>query len=146
MSNDNKDDIFKGLGVKIELNDSKSFVIIMETLTRIGVFSEKTKTLFQSCHILHKDGQYAIMHFKELFILDGRESDISVDDLYRRNKITRLLQKWDLCKILPNQIPDKDKFSPEIKIIPSKDKHNFTITPKYVSLHKRKKKDSDKSS
>ena len=84
-------DLFKGNGVLVSLQTPDDFLKVKETLTRIGVASKKEKTLYQSCHILHKQGQYAIVHFKELFILDGKSSDFSEKDRARRNSITRLL-------------------------------------------------------
>ena len=88
-------DVFDGLGVEIELKNPEDFLKIRETLTRIGVSSRKEKKLYQSCHILHKRGKYAILHFKEFFILDGLESDISDSDIARRNKICKLLEEWE---------------------------------------------------
>src|ERR1035437_6503900 len=87
-------------GVKIELKDPESFLLVKETLTRIGVSSNKTKTLYQSAHILHKQGRYFICHFKEMFKLDGKPSDISEEDLSRRNLIATLLEDWGLVKVL----------------------------------------------
>ena len=94
------EDIFNGLGVEITLREKDDFLKIRETLTRIGVSSKKEKKLFQSCHILHKRGRYAIMHFKELFILDGLSSDISETDIARRNTIVELLNEWELLDIV----------------------------------------------
>ena len=91
------DDIFDGLGIEIELKNPEDFLKIRETLTRIGVSSRKEQKLYQSCHILHKRGKYAILHFKEFFILDGLESDISDTDIGRRNKICKLLEEWGSC-------------------------------------------------
>ena len=81
------DDLFSGVGVEVTLNDRDAFLKVKETLTRIGVASKKSKTLYQSCHILHKQGRYVILHFKELFILDGKDSDFSENDVARRNTI-----------------------------------------------------------
>jgi len=88
------EDIFSGLGVEITLNEKDDFLKIRETLTRMGVSSRKENKLFQSCHILHKRGRYSIMHFKELFILDGLESDISDSDVARRITIVNILVEW----------------------------------------------------
>ena len=90
------DDIFDGLGVEIKLKTKEDFLKVKETLTRIGVSSKKEKKLFQSCHILHKRGRYAIMHFKEMFLLDDLDSDISDDDIARRNTIVKLMVEWGL--------------------------------------------------
>jgi len=91
-------DLFRGHGVRIEL--TADFNIVRETLTRLGVKSKKTSTLFQTAHILHKKGEYAILHFKELFQMDGRETDIEPTDLHRRNTIVELLEMWKLVKSL----------------------------------------------
>jgi hypothetical protein len=126
------DDIFDGLGVEINLKNKEDFLKVKETLTRIGVSSKKEKKLFQSCHILHKRGRYAIMHFKEMFLLDGLESDISNDDIGRRNTIVRLLVEWNLIDPV-----DADEYKePQIslarlKIIPHKEKQEWQLIPKY---------------
>src|SRR5208282_5358557 len=96
---DNNEDIFRGLGVEILLKEKDDFLKVRETLTRIGVASRKTQTLYQSCHILHKQGRYVIIHFKELFILDGKDSDFSEDDKGRRNTIASLLAEWGLVTL-----------------------------------------------
>ena len=98
------EDVFNGLGIEVRLEEEDDFLMVKETLTRMGVSSRKENKLFQSCHILHKRGRYAIMHFKELFILDGLESDISESDIARRNLIAKLIDEWELCEIL-----DKEK-------------------------------------
>ena len=136
------DDVFRGLGIKVQLNatpgigDNKekysdSFHVIRETLTRIGIASKKTQTLFQSCHILHKRGQYAILHFKELFKLDGKPADITTDDIARRNTIVKLLADWKLLSII--EIEKTGELLPlsQIRIISYGDKKNWTLTPKY---------------
>lgn len=118
------------LEVTIEKEDD--FLKIKETLTRIGVSSKTENKLWQSCHILHKKGKYYIVHFKELFLLDGLSSSISENDIGRRNTIAKLLQEWGLLKIL-----DMDKSSSlqvgvnQIKIIPFKEKQNWELIPKY---------------
>lgn len=125
-------DIFKGCGIEIKLNHPEDFLKVKETLTRIGIASKKDNTLYQSCHILHKQERYIILHFKELFILDGKKSNFDESDLARRNTITNLLEEWGLIKIL-----EKDKLSPmtnlsHIKIISHKDKLNWNIISKYT--------------
>ena len=103
-------DIFLGYGVEVLLKESDDFLKIKETLTRIGFASKKDKILYQSCHILHKQGRYAIVHFKELFALDGKPTDISENDLSRRNAIANLLNDWellDLSKIASKILPKK---------------------------------------
>tara|TARA_R110000824_G_scaffold316132_8_gene503300 strand:- start:2731 stop:3129 length:399 start_codon:yes stop_codon:yes gene_type:complete len=126
------EDIFSGLGVEISLDEKDDFLKIRETLTRIGVSSRKEKKLFQSCHILHKRGRYAIMHFKELFILDGLESDISESDIARRNTIVDLLEEWELLTILdPDEIDEPQASLAQIKIIPHREKNDWELVPKY---------------
>lgn len=125
-------DVFKGLGVRVKLEDEDDFLIIKETLTRMGVSSRKENKLFQSCHILHKKGEYAIVHFKELFILDKLESNISESDVARRNLITKLLEEWELCDILePEKIKDPIANIKQIKIISHKQKDEWELIPKY---------------
>ena len=125
-------DIFKDLGVEVELSDDDSFLKIRETLSRIGISSKKDKVLYQSAHILHKQGKYAIMHFKELFSLDGKETNFNENDLARRNTIVNLLEEWKLLKIV-----DKTKTeSPvvainQIKILPYIEKHKWQLVCKY---------------
>lgn len=132
------DDIFSGKGVEVRLNAEDDFLKIRETLTRIGVASRKDKILYQSCHILHKQGRYAIVHFKELFELDGKFSNFSDDDKGRRNVITKLLEDWGLIEIL-NKEKAKDPISPlsQIKILPFKEKDGWNLVPKY-NIGKRK--------
>jgi len=125
--------------VEIKLKDDNDFLKIKETLTRIGVISRKDKKLFQSCHILHKKGKYYIVHFKELFALDGKSTDFSEEDKGRRNTITSLLEEWNLLDIV-----DKEKIeSPrtpmnQIKVIPYKEKSEWTLEQKYSIGSKRK--------
>lgn len=123
-------DVFDGLGVEIELKNPEDFLKIRETLTRIGVSSRKEKKLYQSCHILHKRGKYAILHFKEFFILDGLESDISDSDISRRNKICKLLEEWGLVTILDDDLEPMASMA-QIKIIPHKEKSEWELVPKY---------------
>lgn len=132
------DDIFSGKGVEVRLNADDDFLKIRETLTRIGVASRKDKILYQSCHILHKQGRYAIVHFKELFELDGKFSNFSDDDKGRRNVITKLLEDWGLIEIL-NKEKAKEPISPlsQIKILPFKEKDGWNLVPKY-NIGKRK--------
>ena len=126
------DDIFRGYGIEIELIEDDDFLKIKETLTRIGISSRKENKLYQACHILHKQGRYAIMHFKELLALDGLETDISENDIARRNTIANLLEEWELLDVI-----DEDKAeSPvvtikQIKILPYKEKGDWELIPKY---------------
>jgi hypothetical protein len=126
------EDIFDGLGVEINLKNKEDFLKVKETLTRIGVSSKKEKKLFQSCHILHKRGRYAIMHFKEMFLLDGLDSDISDDDVARRNTIVRLLVEWNLIEAVdPEEYKEPQISLARLKIIPHKDKQEWQLIPKY---------------
>jgi hypothetical protein len=120
------EDVFDGLGIEIELKNQEDFLKIRETLTRIGVSSRKEKKLYQSCHILHKRGKYAILHFKEFFILDGLESDISESDVARRNRICKLLEEWGLVNILDDDLDPMASMA-QIKIIPHKEKERVGI-------------------
>lgn len=126
------EDIFEGLGVEVKLNKEEDFLKVKETLTRIGVSSKTEKKLFQSCHILHKRGRYAIMHFKEMFVLDGLESDMSTDDLGRRNTIVKLLTEWGLIDpVDPKRYADPQLSLARLKIIPHKEKKEWMLVPKY---------------
>jgi len=122
------DDVFSGLGVKITLSNQEDFLKIVETLTRIGVLS-RDNTLTQSCHILHKRGEYAIFHFKELFKLDGvSKSEISEEDILRRNGIVNLLVEWNLCSI---DTPIKGSLK-KVKIVPFKQKQEYHLKKNYT--------------
>lgn len=117
--------------LEVTLNEPDDFLKVRETLTRIGVASRKDNTLFQSCHILHKQGRYFIVHFKELFLLDGKKSNLEENDVARRNTIATLMSDWGLVSI-----DDREKAKPlaplrQIKIIPFKEKNNWTLQPKY---------------
>ena len=126
------EDIFEGLGEEVKLNKEEDFLKVKETLTRIGVSSKTEKKLYQSCHILHKRGRYAIMHFKEMFVLDGLESDMSTDDLGRRNTIVKLLVEWGLIEAIdPKKYQEPQLSLARLKIIPHKEKKEWTLVPKY---------------
>lgn len=128
-------DIFKGVGVEITLDDEDAFLKVRETLTRIGVSSRKEKVLYQSCHILHKQGRYVILHFKELFALDGKPSTITENDIERRNAIVVLLEEWGLLKILKDEKEKiSEKVAPlhQIKIIAFKEKNEWNLVSKYT--------------
>lgn len=118
--------------VEVTLNEQDDFLKVRETLTRIGVSSRKEKVLYQSCHILHKQGQYYITHFKELFLLDGKPSNISENDIQRRNAIAKLLEEWELVTIVNPQIMI-DNIAPlhQIKIISFKEKNEWELVTKY---------------
>ena len=127
--------------VEVTLNQEDDFLKVRETLTRIGVASKKDQTLYQSCHILHKRGHYYIVHFKELFALDGKPTDISENDLSRRNAIVKLLEDWGLVKVV-NRIQVENPppiFLSQIKIISHKEKHDWQLVPKYNIGNKAKK-------
>jgi Bacteriophage translational regulator len=125
--------IFNNCGVEVLLDDDDAFLKVRETLTRIGVASKKDKILYQSCHILHKQGRYFIIHFKELFALDGKPTDISENDLARRNAIAKLLAEWGLIKIVDsNQVENPPPiFLSQVKIISHKEKRDWELVPKY---------------
>ena len=119
--------------VEVTLKEKDDFLKVRETLTRIGVASKKDKTLYQSCHILHKRGQYYVVHFKELFALDGKETDITDNDLSRRNAIVNLLEDWDLLKIVNKEQTKTPEpiFLSQVKIISHKEKDEWQLVPKY---------------
>ena len=118
--------------VEVSLNEQDDFLKVRETLTRIGVSSRKEKVLYQSCHILHKQGKYYIVHFKELFALDGKPSNISENDIQRRNAIANLLEEWGLVKILNRKLIEGN-IAPlhQIKIISFKEKDDWDLIAKY---------------
>lgn len=118
--------------VEVKLNEQDDFLKVRETLTRIGVSSRKEKTLYQSCHILHKKGQYYIVHFKELFALDGKPANISENDIERRNAIAKLLEEWGLVTIVNPSIMEA-RIAPlhQIKIISYKEKDDWQLVSKY---------------
>ena len=118
--------------IEVTLNEQDDFLKVRETLTRIGVSSRKEKVLYQSCHILHKQGKYYITHFKELFALDGKPSNISENDIQRRNAIANLLEEWGLVKILNPQLMT-DNIAPlhQVKIISFKEKDDWELITKY---------------
>lgn len=125
--------------VEVTLVEPDNFLLVKETLTRIGIASKKTNTLYQSCHILHKQGKYYIMHFKELFLLDGKKNtDFSENDLARRNTIANLLEEWELIDIV-NKKKTEEPVVPisHVKIIPFKDKANWQLVAKYSIGNKK---------
>jgi hypothetical protein len=125
--------------VEVVLNEQDDFLKVRETLTRIGVSSRKEKVLYQSCHILHKQGKYYVVHFKELFALDGKPSNISENDIHRRNAIAKLLEEWGLIRIInPEIIVDKIAPLHQIKIISFKEKDEWELIAKYQIGTKKK--------
>lgn len=131
------DDVLNSL-VEVNLGEEEDFLKIKETLTRIGVASRKEKKLFQSCHILHKQGKYYIVHFKEMFALDGKTTNFSEEDRGRRNRIVGLLQDWGLLKAV-NEDTIKSPLASmsQIKIINHKDKNDWVLEAKYNMGRKR---------
>ena len=119
--------------VEITLSREDDFLKVRETLTRIGVASKKDRTLYQSCHILHKKGQYYVVHFKELFALDGKPTDITENDLSRRNAIVKLLEDWELVKVVRKEQIETPApiFLSQIKILSHKEKRDWQLVPKY---------------
>tara|TARA_Y100001935_G_scaffold253062_1_gene258334 strand:+ start:12 stop:422 length:411 start_codon:yes stop_codon:yes gene_type:complete len=117
--------------LEVTLNEPDDFLKVRETLTRIGVASRKDKKLFQSCHILHKQGRYFIVHFKELFLLDGKKANLEENDVARRNTITTLMSDWGLVEIQNNEKAKPLAPLRQIKIIPFKEKDQWELCPKY---------------
>tara|TARA_Y100000768_G_scaffold220097_1_gene165950 strand:- start:306 stop:734 length:429 start_codon:yes stop_codon:yes gene_type:complete len=116
--------------IEIFLSEPDDFLKVRETLTRIGVASRKEKKLYQSCHILHKQGKYYIVHFKELFALDGKKANLSVNDVQRRNRIIQLLVDWGLISTVIDEVLDIAPLN-QIKVIAYKEKSNWTLETKY---------------
>ena len=117
--------------VEVILNEPDDFLKVRETLTRIGVASRKEKKLYQSCHILHKQGKYYIVHFKELFALDGKYANLTVNDVQRRNRITRLLVDWGLISVVSEESIMNIAPLNQIKVLPYKEKNEWTLEQKY---------------
>ena len=118
--------------VEVKLRNEDDFLKVRETLTRIGVASKKEKTLYQSCHILHKQGRYFIVHFKELFALDGKPSNMSESDVARRNTISNLLKEWELVDLVRSE-QTENPVAPisQIKVLPYKEKNEWELVAKY---------------
>ena len=117
--------------VEVKLRNEDDFLKVRETLTRIGVASKKEKTLYQSCHILHTQGRYFIVHFKELFLLDGKKANLDETDIGRRNTIATLMSDWGLINIENKQLAENQAPLRQIKIIPFKEKNEWELCPKY---------------
>jgi len=125
------DRIFNNVGIHIKLLDEEDFMVVRETLSRIGVSPKGKKVLYQSCHLIHKNGVYVLAHFKELFALDGLPSNVSEEDIKRRNAIAQLLEDWELLEII-----DKDKIKDRLpinalKIIRYSEKDDWELIPKF---------------
>ena len=124
--------------IEITLNEPDDFLKVRETLTRIGVASRKEKKIYQSCHILHKQGRYYIVHFKELFALDGKHANLTQNDVQRRNRIIQLLSDWGLITIMNvSKITDIAPLN-QIKVLANKEKHEWILETKY-NIGKKKK-------
>ena len=129
--------------IEVKLNVPDDFLKVRETLTRIGVASRKERKLYQSCHILHKQGKYYIVHFKELFALDGKYANLTVNDVQRRNRITRLLADWGLISVVEeSSIQDIAPLN-QIKVLPYKDKNDWILEQKYNIGKKGRTEESD---
>ena len=130
--------------VEVTLNEPDDFLKVRETLTRIGVASRKEKKLYQSCHILHKQGKYYIVHFKELFALDGKHANLTVNDVQRRNRISRLLADWGLISVVKDE--DVSDIAPlnQIKVLAYKEKGDWILEQKYNIGKKGKTETKDK--
>tara|TARA_B100001996_G_scaffold342572_1_gene297279 strand:+ start:417 stop:848 length:432 start_codon:yes stop_codon:yes gene_type:complete len=127
--------------VEVSLSEPDDFLKVRETLTRIGVASRKEKKLYQSCHILHKQGKYYIVHFKELFALDGKKANLSLNDFQRRNRIIQLLSDWGLITILDNDAAIDVAPLNQIKVISYKEKGDWILETKY-NIGKKKTPDA----
>ena len=117
--------------LEVTIKQPDDFLKVRETLTRIGVASRKDKTLFQSCHILHKQGKYYITHFKELFALDGKNSTLTENDIQRRNTIALLLQDWNLIEVVNASLVENKAPLSQIKVLPFKEKSEWNMVAKY---------------
>ena len=129
--------------VEVLLNEPDDFLKVRETLTRIGVASRKEKKLYQSCHILHKQGRYYIVHFKELFALDGKHANLTVNDVQRRNRIVRLLADWGLITVVKESAVTDIAPLNQIKVLAYKDKNDWILEQKYNIGKKGKAADSE---
>jgi len=124
--------------IEVTLNEPDDFLKVRETLTRIGVASRKEKKIYQSCHILHKQGRYYIVHFKELFALDGKHANLTVNDVQRRNRIIQLLCDWGLVSVIePEKVTDIAPLN-QIKVLAYKEKNEWVLETKY-DIGKKKK-------
>ncbi len=117
--------------LEVTIKQPDDFLKVRETLTRIGVASRKDKTLYQSCHILHKQGKYYITHFKELFALDGKKSTLVDNDIQRRNTIALLLQDWNLIEVVNTSMVENKAPLSQIKVLPFKEKNEWNLVAKY---------------
>ena len=138
-----KDTLIEAM-VEVKLHEQDDFLKVRETLTRIGIASRKEKTLFQSCHILHKQGKYYIVHFKELFALDGKTTNFTENDTARRNSIANLLSEWELISLVdPDKSAEPTVPLSQLKILSFKEKDEWDLTPKYNIGNKRDADEND---
>ena len=128
--------------VEVKLKEDDDFLKVKETLTRIGIASRKEKKLFQSCHILHKQGKYYIVHFKELFALDGKHANLTSNDVQRRNRITRLLADWGLISVVKDESVTDIAPLNQIKVLAYKDKGDWALETKY-NIGKKKTQETE---
>ena len=134
--------------LEVTIKQPDDFLKVRETLTRIGVASRKDKTLFQFCHILHKQGKYFIVHFKELFALDGKKATLTQNDIQRRNTIAVLLQDWNLISVVKKEAAEDKAPLSQIKVLPFKEKKEWNLSAKYnigKKLEDKKEETSDAS-
>lgn len=135
--------------IEVRLKEDDDFLKVKETLTRIGIASRREKKLFQSCHILHKQGKYYIVHFKELFALDGKPTNISDNDIERRNTVVNLLNEWDLVEIVSPEKAQPTTSIRQMKILPFSEKNEWDLQAKYtignVSIKTSKEPKKDKT-
>ena len=134
--------------LEVTIKQPDDFLKVRETLTRIGVASRKDKTLFQSCHIPHKQGKYFIVHFKELFALDGKKATLTQNDIQRRNTIAVLLQDWNLISVVKKEAAEDKAPLSQIKVLPFKEKKEWNLSAKYnigKKLEDKKEETSDAS-
>lgn len=131
MEQENKIEWTPAMMLEVSLNEPDDFLKVRETLTRMGVASKKENKLYQSCHILHKQGRYFIVHFKELFLLDGKPSNLLENDIQRRNTIATLLSDWGLLTVLDKEELNNVAPLRQVKVIPHREKHNWELSPKY---------------
>jgi hypothetical protein len=124
-------DTFKGVGVPVKLTKKENYLVIKETLERIGVSPKNKKVLYQSCHIVHKNDNYMIAHFKELFKLDNLKSDVSEEDIQRRNAIINLLQEWGLIEVLDSKLIEDRMGINGVKILRYDERDDWDLIPKF---------------
>lgn len=130
--------VFKGVGVQVKLFDEEDFMVVRETLSRIGVSPKGKKVLYQSCHLVHKDDVYVIAHFKELFALDDLPANVSEEDIQRRNAIIKLLEEWELIEVVNKDSIKNAMPISGLKIIKHSEKNNWELVPKFNTGSLRK--------